>query len=420
VHHARSVSRTRLPPPLRHRDFGLLWVALVAMTFAGQMVLVAVGWQVYDIDENPFDLGLIGLAEFLPLLVLALPAGHLADHFSRKVVFAWSLALHTAVVALLLVVSLTAADRLWPFLLLAGLAGVASAIGSPAGRALPPALVPQEMLASAMALRSTGSQAAVVVGPAVGGLLFAISPELVYGVAVVLSLVGLACTLALHERGVARAEVLEPPPRLEAVFAGVRFVMRTPVLLGAIALDLFAVLFGGAVALLPLFAKSVLHVGPVGLGVLRSTPAVGAIVAGIILTHKPLRGNIGRTMLVTVGIFGVSMVVFGLSKSFALSAVALAVSGFTDMISVNIRATVVPMATPDELLGRVNAVEWMFISASNELGAFESGAAAALIGAVPAVVIGGCATIAIALVWTKLFPALAQADRFEDLRPQPG
>jgi MFS family permease len=415
----RAVRASRLPPPLRHRDFGLLWIALVAMTFAGQMVVVAVGWQVYDISEDPLDLGLIGLAEFLPLLVLALPAGHLADHFSRKLVFAWSLALQTLVMALLLVVSLTAADRLWPFLVLAAVAGVANAIGSPAGRALPAVLVPQEILASAMALRSTGSQAAVIVGPAVGGLLFAISPEVVYGVAVALSLVGLACTLGVHERGLARLEGLEATPRLEAIFAGVRFVWRTPVLLGAIALDLFAVLFGGAVALLPVFAKSILHTGPVGLGVLRSTPAIGAIVAGIILTHRPLTGGIGRTMLVTVGIFGVSMVVFGLSRSFALSALALAVSGFTDMISVNIRATIVPMATPDELLGRVNAVDWMFISASNELGAFESGAAAALIGAVPAVVIGGCATIAIALVWTRFFPALARADRFEDLRPVP-
>jgi hypothetical protein len=189
------------------------------------------------------------------------------------------------------------------------------------------------------------------------------------------------------------------------------------VLLGAIALDLFAVLFGGAVALLPLFAKSILHVGPVGLGVLRSAPAVGAIVAGVILTHRPLRGNVGRTLLVVVALFGVSMVVFGLSTSFALSLAALALSGFTDMISMNIRATIVPMATPDALLGRVNAVEWVFISASNELGAFESGVAASLLGAVPAVVAGGIATIAVALVFARLFPPLARLDRFEDLRP---
>jgi hypothetical protein len=208
--------------------------------------------------------------------------------------------------------------------------------------------------------------------------------------------------------------------RLGGLLAGLRFVRRTPVLLGAISLDLVAVLFGGAVALLPLFARDILDVGPVGLGILRSGPAVGALVAGIILTRRPLRNHAGRTLLVVVGVFGASMVVFGLSRSFVLSFVALAVGGFADMISMNIRATIVALATPDALRGRVNAVEMVFISASNELGAFESGAAAALVGAVPAVVIGGTLTIVAALVWPRLYPAMARIDRLESLHPAAG
>jgi MFS family permease len=294
------------------------------------------------------------------------------------------------------------------------------AIGSPAVRALPTAVVPTELLAAAMALRSMGGQAAVIVGPAVGGVLFALRPELVYGVAVALVVAGLAATAAMRTSGaVDRAEVAEPPPRLDSLLAGIRFVRRTPVLLGAITLDLFAVLFGGAVALLPVFARSVLHTGPVGLGLLRSAPAVGALIAGALLARRPLHGNAGRTLLIVVGVFGVSMIVFGLSHSFLLSAGALAVSGFADMISMNIRATTVALATPDALRGRVNAVEMVFISASNELGAFESGLAASLIGAVPAVVLGGLATVALAAVWAKVFPPLATIDRLEELRPAP-
>jgi MFS family permease len=384
------------------------------------MVAVAVGWQVYAIDHDPLDLGLIGLAEFVPLLVFALPAGQLADRFPRKLVFAASIVVAAGVNALLVVVTLAGASTLWPFLALAATTGVAAALGSPAGRALPPQLVPTEMLASAMALRSTGVQTAVIAGPAVGGLLFALRPELVYVVAVALLAVGFVATLALPRRVVAADPAAPRPlPGLSGVLDGIRFIRGTPVLLGAIALDLFAVLFGGAVALLPLFARDVLHVGPVGLGILRSAPAAGAVAAGILLTHRPLRAHVGRLLLVVVAGFGVSMIVFGLSRSFLLSLVALAASGFTDMVSMNIRSTTVALATPDLLRGRVNAVEMVFISASNELGAFESGVAAAVLGAVPAVVLGGIATVAIAAVWLRLFPPLARLDRFEDLAAPP-
>jgi MFS family permease len=411
---------TFLPPVFRLRDYRLLWLAMVSVSLANQMTAVAIGWQVYAIRRNPLDLGLIGLAEFLPLPLLALPAGQLSDRVPRRLVFAGSLVLEALVALLLLVVTIAGAHQLWPFLALAVATGVVGAIGSPAVRALPVAVVPTELLATAMALRSMGGQAAVVVGPALGGLLFALQPELVYGIAVALVAAALVATAAMRTSGaVEQAELAEPPPRLQSLLAGIRFVRRTPVLLGAITLDLFAVLFGGAVALLPVFARSVLHTGPVGLGLLRSAPAIGALLAGALLARRPLQGNAGRTLLIVVGVFGASMVVFGLSQVFLLSAGALAVSGFADMISMNIRSTTVALATPDGLRGRVNAVEMVFISASNELGAFESGVAAALIGAVPAVVIGGLATIALAAVWAKVFPPLARIDRLEELRPEP-
>jgi hypothetical protein len=267
-----------------------------------------------------------------------------------------------------------------------------------------------------MAYRSMAGQAAVVAGPAVGGLLFALRPELVYALAAALLMGGLACVLALRSPRVLAA-ASERMPGLTGLLAGIGFIRRTPVLFGAISLDLFAVLFGGAVALLPVFARSILHTGPAGLGLLRSAPAVGALLAGIMIARRPLGRNAGRTLLLVVALFGASMIVFGLSRWFLLSLVALAVSGFADMISMIIRSTTSALATPDPLRGRVNSVENVFISASNELGAFESGVAAALFGPVTAVVAGGVITIAVAAAWPRLFPALARVDRLEDVRP---
>ena len=350
----------RLPPALQRRDYSLLWIATLVTGFGSQMVAVAVGWQVYAIHRNPFDLGLIGLMEFIPLPLLALPAGQLADRVSRRLVIAGSLAVEIVTVSLLIVVSLAGARQLWPFLVLAAATGSAAALGWPALRALPAVLVPMELIPSAMALRSIAFQAAIVVGPAVGGALFTIRPEVVYGTAVGLLVVGLFCALAMR---VPAVDAETEPLGWQSVLAGIRFIRSTPMLLGAISLDLFAVLFGGAVALLPVFARSILHTGPLGLGLLRSAPAVGAIAAGIWLTRRPLQRNAGRTLLVVVAAFGASMVVFGLSHSFALSLVALAVSGYVDMISMNIRGTTVALATPDALRGRVLAVEMVFISA---------------------------------------------------------
>jgi len=384
------------------------------------MVFVAVGWQVYAISRNPFHLGLVGLAEFLPLMLFALPAGAISDRFSRKLVYIASLVVDAAITGLLLLVSLSGAGSLWPFLALSFASGTSAALGNPAIRSMWPTLVPLGLLTRALALRSTVFQATVVTGPAIGGLLFALNPEAVYATGAVLMLVAALLTVPISPREIEQGPVEIVGTRLGSLLAGLRFVRRTPVLLGAISLDLVAVLFGGAVALLPLFARDILDVGPVGLGVLRSAPAVGALLAGIMLTRRPLQGVAGRKLLIVVALFGASMVVFGLSRSFALSFAALAVSGFVDMISMNIRSMITALATPDILRGRVNAVEMVFISASNELGAFESGAAAALVGAVPAVVIGGSLTILAALVWPRLFPEMARIDRLESLHPSGG
>ena len=402
--------------PLRIRDYRLFWLSSVATGLALSMSQVAIGWQVYELSGDPLDLGLVGLAEFLPLPLLALPAGHLADRLPRRTLFVAATFVDLAVILGLLAVTIIGVSSLWPFLLLALGTGVASAVGAPPARALVPSLVPHELLVGAFALRSTGVQAAVVGGPALGGLLFAIQPELVYSVAAVLVVAAGTCLVAL-EAG--RLPAGAEPPSLASLLAGVRLVRRTPVLLGAISLDLFAVLLGGAVALLPVFAKDVLHVGPTGLGVLRSAPAAGALLAGLYLARRPIARYAGRTLFAVVAAFGLSMMVFGLSRSLWLSIAALAVSGAVDMASMVLRQTIVPLVTPDELRGRVNAVEMVFISASNELGAFESGVAAALVGAVPAVVIGGAATVAVAVLWMRLFPSLAKIDRLDELRPAP-
>ncbi len=388
--------------------------ATVATAFAIEMSFVAIGWQVYEIHRDPLDLGLVGLAMFLPLPLLALPAGHLADRYPRRTVLAIATGLDAAVAVGLLVVTRQGADATWPFFALAFCTGIASALGAPAGRAMTPSLVPQEILVRALAQRSIAFQASVICGPALGGLLFAIHPELVYAASTAFSVLALVAVLALRA---GRVGTHTGSPDLASVFGGVRLVRRTPVLFGAISLDLFAVLFGGAVALLPVFARDVLEVGPAGLGVLRAAPAVGALCAAFALSRWQIRRRAGGTLLTVVAAYGVTMIVFGLSETMWLSLLALAVGGGVDMVSVVLRQTILPLVTPDELRGRVNAVEMVFISASNELGAFESGVAAALIGAVPAVVIGGVLTIGVALTWARFFPDLRHVDRLDELRP---
>ena len=400
---------------LRHRDFSLFLGSLVATGLALQMAQVAIGWQVYQIHHRALDLGLVGLAEFIPLPLLALPAGQLADRLPRRELVAFSTGLDASVAAGLLVVTLRGAQSVWPFYGLALGTGVASALGAPPSRALTPSLVPPDVLPSALALRSVAFQVSGIAGPALGGVLYYLHSPLVYEVSTALSAVSVGCVLAMRS---GRAPATEgEAPGLESVLAGVRLIRRTPVMLGAISLDLFAVLFGGAVGLLPVFASRVLHVGTIGLGLLRGAPAVGALIASLLLVRRPIGRYAGRKLFAVVTAFGICMVVFGLSRWMWLSLLALAVSGGVDLVSVVLRQTILPLVTPNELRGRVNAVEMVFISASNELGYFESGVAAALIGAVPAVVAGGAATIAIAFLWTRLFPPLARVDRLDDLQP---
>jgi MFS family permease len=405
-----------LPPALQLRSFALLWTSSLASGFALQMIVVAIGWQVYVIHKNPLDLGLVGLAEFLPLLILALPAGQIADRFPRRLVVALGLVLQMLIAALLVLITLNGASALWPFLTVAAIAGMASALTNPAGRALTPEIVPIELLPGAIALRSVANQIGIIVGPAVGGAIFQVEPVAVYIVAGALFLFAFATIL-----GVKSVRAAAPAMALtwENLSAGISFIVRTRMLLGAISLDLVAVLFGDSIALAPVFARTILDVGPFGLGLLRAAPSVGALTAGLILARRPLKYRAGPTLLVVVGIFGAMMIVFGLSKSLPLSLAALAVAGFADMISMNIRSTTVLLVTPHELQGRVSAVEWVFISASNELGAFESGVVASLIGTVAAVVAGGCVMIGVAGSWGRLFPELSHMGRLEDLQPEP-
>ncbi|TML71255.1 MAG: MFS transporter [Actinobacteria bacterium] len=400
--------------PLRHRDFSLYLGSMFATGLAVQMSQVAIGWQVFHINHRPLDLGLVGLSEFVPLPLLALPAGALADRLPRRTTFAVAVGLDAAVAAGLLALTVSGPTAVWPFFVLALGTGVASALGAPPSRALTPSLVPAEILTRAMAVRSVAFEISAIAGPALGGVLFYLRPELVYEVSTALSAGSLLCVLAIRS---GREPASGEAPTLDSVFDGLRLIRRTPVMLGAISLDLFAVLFGGAVALLPVYASDVLHVGKIGLGVLRSAPAVGALVAAVLLARRPVGRFAGRKLLLVVTAFGVCMIVFGLSHWMWLSLLALAVSGGVDLVSVVLRASILPLVTPDNLRGRVNAVEMVFISASNELGAFESGVAAALVGAVPAVVAGGVATIVVAAAWSRLFPPLANVDRIDELQP---
>jgi MFS family permease len=384
-----------------------------------QALEVAIGWEVYANQRSVLDLGWIGLAEFIPMFLLALPAGHLADRLPRRLVFAGSLLLGAGVGVGLALASSSGTHSVWPFLALALGAGTAMAIGTPAARAMPPTLVGPDLIQSAMTLRSIATQGGQVIGPALGGLLYGVSPSLVYLMAAGSCGLSALCALAMHPRPAASAPVDSDgqAANVRSVLEGLHFVRRTQILLGAILLDLLAVLFGGAVALLPVFARSILHVGAAGLGILRAAPAIGALLAAAVLTRRPLGGRAGRTLLIVVGLYGASIVVFGLSRFYPLSLLALGVSGFVDLFSMNIRSTIVALATPDRLRGRVNAVEMVFISASNQLGAFESGLAAFLVGTIPAVVGGGVMTILIAFSWGRLFPSLAEVDRLEELRP---
>ena len=410
---------SRFAPALEVPTFRRWFAASFGMSFALQMIEVIIGWSVYSRHRSALDLGWIGLAEFIPLFVLALPAGHLADRFPRRYVLAAATLLGVCVALALAAVTAARVRATLPYFALALGAGVTMAIGTPATRAMGPTLVPRELIPNAMTLRSFAGQGAAVIGPAVGGLVYGVSPTVVYLIA--------ACSLGLATMAAmligpgigdeTAAEARRQAVTLRSVFEGLIFLRHAEIVLGAILLDLFAVLFGGAVALLPIFASHYLHVGATGLGVLRAAPAAGALLGAVHLIRRPILRHAGRRLLSVVAGFGLCMILFGISRNFELSLATLLASGFLDMFSMNIRSTTSALATPDAVRGRVTAVETMFISASNQLGAFESGLAASLVGTIPAVVGGGCVTVAIAVVWLRLFPALGGVDRMNELAP---
>lgn len=371
------------------------------------MLMVAVAWHMYDITNSAWDLGLVGLFQFVPALLLTLPAGHVADRYHRGRIFALCM-LAQALIAVLLVVATTTGFASRELILGLSVAlGVTRAFQMPAQQALTPLLVPTNLLQRAIALSSSGMQAAIICGPALGGVLYVSGPVLVYVSCAALLLV--SCALATGVR-------YQHKPSTQAatwpiVLAGLAFVWKRKVLLGATSLDLFAVLLGGATALLPIYARDILNTGPVGLGFLRSAPAVGALGMSVVLMRWPLHRKVGHRLLGAVAVFGIATVVFGLSRSFGVSIFALTIAGAADTISVVTRSTLMQLETPDELRGRVSAVNSIFIGASNQLGEFESGATAALLGPVGSVVLGGVGTILIAAAWLRLFPALANRDQ---------
>jgi MFS family permease len=400
-------------PSLAYADVRRYLAARLLIGLGVQMQVVAVGWQVYLTTRNPLDLGLIGLSQFLPFVLLVLPAGHIADHYDRRRVLFGTYLLTAVASAALLGFSLVHLTSAVPIFVVISIVGISRAFNMPTNQAILINLVPRDAYGNAVALNTSVIQLATIGGPSVGGLLILVGLPVVYATVTVLILA--AAFLAWGLKGGGRTDaVARPRSGLGELLTGVRFVRSHRPILGSISLDLFAVLFGGATALLPAVATDVLHVGPTGLGLLRAAPAVGAAVAGGALAWQPIRRSVGRWLFGGVAVFGLSIVAFGLSHSFVLSLVALVVLGASDMISMFVRHLLVQLQTPDAIRGRVSAVNAVFIGASNELGEFESGLTAAWWGVVPAILVGGAATLLVAVTWTLLFPMLWRLDRFPE------
>ncbi len=396
-----------------NRDFLLFLASRAANVTGNQIITVAVGWHVYLMTGDPLDLGLVGLSQFAPALVLFLVAGLAADRFDRRAIIVLCNAGHAVAAGLLLAYPLAEGRAVWPVFAILVLHGAARAFYFTAGQAILPNLVAPALFARAVAWSSSVNKTAQLGGPAAGGVLVAAGGEWAYAAALaVFACSGLAAGLIAHR--------LAPRPRepfgLETVLGGFRFVWRRKVVLGAISIDLLAVLFGSVMGLLPVFARDILHVGADGLGLMRAMPGVGSLVVGLALTRLAAPRRMGRAFFVSLTIFGAAIVVFGLSEVFWLSLVALAIYGGADMVSVYIRLTVVQLATPDAMRGRVSAVNAVAINASNELGDFRAGVMAAALGTVPAVLAGGAATLAVTALWLRAFPALRRIDRLEDVR----
>jgi len=393
----------------QYPDFTAYAIARFCIVVALEMQSVAIGWQVYEITKRPLDLGLVGLAQFLPGIAFFLAAGHAADRFDRRRLLMLCYGGFAVCSALLLLFALRGIHSAHPIYVVAALLGTVRCFNFPVSRALLPQLVPEVHFSNAVAWNSSVFQGATILGPTFGGLLYAFfrGPAAVYATAIFVALGSIISTIKIKAREKPRPRT---PINLANVLTGFRYIWQQKIVLGSISLDLFAVLLGGAVALLPVYAREILHTGPWGLGLLRSAPGAGAAAMAIALAYRPLKNRVGLTMLWCVGGFGVFTIIFGLSRSLIVSLISLFLVGATDMVSVVIRAILVQLGTPDEMRGRVNAVDMIFIGASNQLGEFESGLTAHWFGTVPAVVLGGMGTLIVIALWAWLFPELRRAD----------
>jgi MFS family permease len=391
-----------------HPAFVLFQIARFLIVVAVEMQAVAVGWQVYEITKRPLDLGYVGLAQFLPGILLFPISGHASDRFERRHVLSACYAGFAVCFALLLTLAQRSVHSVTSIYFVLILLGVVRSFNGTASRSILPQLVPEEHFPNAVAWNATTFQAATILGPSFGGILYALfrGPSVVYAAATLTAIGALISTFRIKPEATARPR---EPMTFKTAFAGLRYIWREKLILGAISLDLFAVLLGGAVALLPVYAREILHTGPWGLGLLRTAPGVGAAVMAVALAHRPLRGRSGPTLLWSVAGFGVFTIIFGVSRSLMVSLIALFLLGASDMISVIIRATLVQLGTPDAMRGRVTAVDMIFIGASNEFGQFESGLTAQWFGTVPAVVLGGIGTLVVIAIWAWRFPELRNA-----------
>lgn len=395
---------------LKHRTFMHFWVGQMAASFAFQMLLVGMGWQIYNLTDSALSLGLVGLARYLPQLFLTLYAGHVADNHNRQLIMMLSRTLMTLAIGVLAVTSIF--ELITPAIIYGCcvVMGIARAFEMPATQAMVPNLVSGALLARAMTWTASGREASTIIGPALGGIIYIWGAGALYTSSALCSLLSTLILLKLHYRHEPRAK---QPMTLDSLLGGFRFTWRNPVIFGSITLDMFAVLLGSVTALLPIVARDVLETGPWGLGILRSATAVGALLMSIYLVWRPINNRVGSKLFISVAIFGAMTILFGVSETLWLSVLALLVMGAADMVSVVIRSTLVQLETPDEMRGRVSAVNSFFISTSNQLGEFESGVLAAWVGAVPAIIIGGAGTLAIVGLWAWLYPTLRSRDRLE-------
>ena len=399
-----------IPSVFDHRPFKLFLCARAATFMAFQMLAVAVGWQIYELTGSAMYLGLVGLAQFMPMFLLTLVVGHVADRYDRRSIARICQAVEGLAAGVLALGSFSGWQSKWSILIIIFIVGGGRAFEGPSLQALLPGLVPIKLFPRAAAWSTSAMQTATIVGPALGGFLYVAGPAVVYAAAGVLFL---AASVFIALIRIERVPSKHEPVSIRSLFAGISFIRSRKEILGAISLDLFAVLLGGATALLPIYARDILVTGPWGLGLLRSAPAVGALTMSVLLARHPLRRRVGQSMFIAVAVFGTATIIFALSTVFILSFISLIVLGASDVISVVIRHSLVQIETPDEMRGRVSAVNSMFIGTSNQLGEFESGITASLFGVVPAVLIGGICTIIIVIMWMRLFPQLARIDSLD-------